>query len=428
MLDISLLRKNPDAVKASQRARYQDEATVDLVLDLDKQAMAAQYEASQLRKNHNSLSKEYGMKMRAGEDVTELAEQISVNKAKLAASEELEKELLQNRDSILSEMGNIVMPDVPIHNDEDFNKVLRTFGECKTGECLSHYQILDKVMGTDTDKGAAIAGSRGFFLMGDIARLNHALVCYGMDFLSNRGFVPMQTPFFMTRDMMAKCAQLDDFDEQLYKVSGEGEDKYLIATSEQPLCAYNYNERYQEKDLPLRFAGMSTCFRKEAGRHGADQLGIFRIHQFEKVEQFTVTSPVGDASEKMFDEMIGNSEAFYQSLGIPYRIVHIVSGALNNAAAKKNDLEAWFPGSQAYRELVSCSNCTDYQSRRLNCRYGTGKVADEHKYCHLLNCTLTATERTLCCIVENYATEEGIIIPEALRPYMNNKDIIPYRK
>jgi len=227
---------------------------------------------------------------------------------------------------------------------------------------------------------------------------------------------------------MKKVAQLEEFDESLYKVQGD-EEVYLIATSEQPICALHAGEALNPKTLPIKYAGYSTCFRKEAGSSGRDVLGIFRVHQFEKVEQFCITSP--EKSWEMHETLMTQTEEFYQSLGFTYQIVSIVSGALNNAAAKKYDLEAWFPGLGKYRELVSNSNCTDYQSRRLNIKYGTDQ-GNEKTFVHMLNCTLTATERTLCCVLENYQTEKGIIVPEVLRPYLQpyleDPTIIPFVK
>ncbi|XP_028084401.1 serine--tRNA ligase, cytoplasmic-like [Camellia sinensis] len=212
------------------------------------------------------------------------------------------------------------------------------------------------------------------------------------------------------------------------KVTGEGDDKYLIVTAEQPLCAYHLDDWIHPSQLPIRYAGYSSCFRKEAGSHGRDTLGIFRVHQFEKVEQFCLTSPNGNDSWDMHEEMITNSEEFYKMLKLPYQIVAIVSGALNDAAAKKYDLEGWFPASSTYRELVSCSNCTDYQSRRLEIRYGQKKSNEQAKqYVHLLNSTLTATERTMCCILENYQREDGVEIPEVLREYMGGKTFLPFQ-
>jgi seryl-tRNA synthetase len=232
----------------------------------------------------------------------------------------------------------------------------------------------------------------------------------------------------MRQEIMAECAQLSQFDDELYKVTGEGDDKYLIATSEQTLCALHRQDWFEKQDLPVKYVGYSTCFRKEVGSHGRDTLGIFRIHQFEKIEQFAITNPDGTASWDTMEEMLGNAEAFYQGLDIPYRVVNIVSGELNNAAAKKYDLEAWFPASKTYRELVSCSNCTDYQSRRLDIRLRVPKEQGGSKFVHMLNSTLTATERTLCCVLENYQTPDGVRVPPVLQPFMMGIDFIPFKK
>lgn len=254
-----------------------------------------------------------------------------------------------------------------------------------------------------------------------------------MTLLAQEGYTPMYVPFFMTKEIMSEVAQLEQFDEELYKVSGDGEDKYLIATSEQPMAALHRNE-WLERQLPMKYAGISTCFRKEAGSHGRDTLGIFRVHQFEKVEQFTYCSPKEDHSWQEFDNMIAMSEKFYQSLGIAYEVVNIVSGELNNAAAMKYDLEGWFPGGKAYRELVSCSNCTDYQARRLNIRYGTAKAKDagakqeDKEFVHMLNSTMCALTRAICIVLETYQTPEGVKIPEVLVPYMGGLDFMKFVK
>lgn len=226
---------------------------------------------------------------------------------------------------------------------------------------MPHHEVLLRLDGMDLERGAKIAGHRGFFLTGDGVDLNQALISYGLEFLRKRGYKKVQPPFFMNKDQMAKTAQLDQFDEELYKVTASDDDKYLIATSEQPISAMHSEEWFEEPktQLPIRYAGYSTCFRKEAGAAGRDMWGIFRVHQFEKIEQFCITEP--EKSWEMFDSMIATSEEFYQSLGIPYRVVAIVSGALNLAASQKYDLEAWFPFQGGYKELVSCSNCTDYR-------------------------------------------------------------------
>lgn len=234
---------------------------------------------------------------------------------------------------------------------------------------------------------------------------------------------------------MEEVAQLAQFDEELYKVTGKGSDitdeKYLIATSEQPIAAFHRDEWLATDQLPLKYAGTSACFRQEAGSHGRDTGGIFRVHQFEKVEQFCITSPHDNASWQMMEEMVGNAEAFQTALGLPYRAVTIVSGELNNAAAKKIDLEAWFPGSGAFRELVSASNCTDYQARRLQVRYGLSKKMNaDAEYVHMLNATMCATTRVICAILENYQTDDGVVVPDALREFMPAKyrELIPFVK
>ena len=238
-------------------------------------------------------------------------------------------------------------------------------------------------------------------------------------------YTQIQPPFFMKKSIMEQTCQLSDFSENLYQVEGtdDNEPLYLIATSEQPISAMHMKEWIEPADLPFRYAGVSTCFRKEAGSHGRDVWGIFRVHQFEKVEQFIYCDPSESWNE--LDRMIRTSETFYQGLGLAYQVINIVSGELNDAAAMKYDLEAWFPGYDAFRELVSCSNCTDYQSRALETRYAL-KNTDEKIYVHMLNGTMCATTRTMCCILENYQTEEGVEIPEVLRPFMGGLSFMPY--
>lgn len=244
----------------------------------------------------------------------------------------------------------------------------------------------------------------------------------------------MVTPFFVRKEVMQEVAQLSQFDDELYKVtgksdSGEDDDKYLIATSEQPIAAYHREEWLPKEKLPIRYSGLSYCFRQEVGSHGRDTRGIFRVHQFQKVEQFVLTSPHDDESWEELERMISNAEDFCKLLGLSYQVVNIVSGELNNAASKKLDLEAWFPASQAYRELVSCSNCLDYQSRRLRVRYGATKAMNQQvDYVHMLNGTMCATTRVICCILETHQEEDGVIVPEALRKYMSEeyKEKIPF--
>ncbi|CAI0378059.1 unnamed protein product [Linum tenue] len=443
MLDINLFREdkgnNPELIRESQRRRFASVEIVDEIIELDKKWRQCQFQLDNMRKDFNKMNKQVYQHKKDNLDVTELMKSIEEHKQQMAVKEDevqADKKALYAK---LETVGNLIHDSVPISKDEQANNaVIRVWGEKRTEQKLKNHVDLVELLGiADTKKGANIAGGRGFYLKGDGVRLNQALINYGLDFLDKRGYTALQTPFFMRKDVMAKCAQLAQFDEELYKVplqsfvkyvTGEGDDKYLIATAEQPLCAYHIDDWIQPTDLPIRYAGYSSCFRKEAGSHGRDTLGIFRVHQFEKVEQFCVTSPNGTDSWDMHEEMIKNSEDFYKSLNLPYQVIAIVSGALNDAAAKKYDLEAWFPASKTYRELVSCSNCTDYQSRRLEIRYGQKKGNEAAKqYAHLLNSTLTATERTLCCILENYQKEDGVEVPEVLRPYLGGKSFIPFQ-
>jgi seryl-tRNA synthetase len=231
----------------------------------------------------------------------------------------------------------------------------------------------------------------------------------------------MWTPFFVKHEVIKAAAELADFEEQLYKIYDE--DLYMIATSEQTLAAYHFDEIIEPDKLPIKYAGISSCFRREAGSHGKDTLGIFRIHQFEKVEQYVFCKP--EQSWEIHEELINNAEEIYKRLELPYRIVNIASGEMNDNAAKKYDLEAWFPASETYRELVSCSNCTDYQARKLKIRMGKVGQLGEKKILHTLNSTAIATERTICCILENYQNEDhSVRIPTVLQEYMNGKKVI----
>ncbi|CAL5224747.1 g7480 [Coccomyxa viridis] len=438
MLDINLFREgkggNPELIRESQRRRYADPAVVDKVIALDNAWRDAVYAMEGLKRDANTLNKEIGTLRKAKKDATELQEKSKSMKAEIVRAEEAAKEAEAVRDKALMGIGNLVHDSVPVDNDEAHNVVVKTEGDHREGTELYNHVDLVQLLGiVDMESGSTVAGGRGFYLINEGVLLNQALIQAALHHGYAQGCSPVMTPFFMRKDIMAECAQLEQFDEELYKVTGEGDDKYLIATSEQPLCAMHRQQWFGEADLPLKYVGYSTCFRKEAGSHGRDTLGIFRIHQFEKVEQFFVTSPDNNKSWEAMEEMLHNAEEFYTSLGLAYRVVNMVSGELNNAAAKKYDLEAWFPASRAYRELVSCSNCTDYQSRRLEVRLRTQKLpgtdAARKEYVHMLNCTLSATERTLCCILENYQTPDGVRIPEVLQKFMpNNMTEIKFRK
>ncbi|KKK15969.1 hypothetical protein P175DRAFT_0504437 [Aspergillus ochraceoroseus IBT 24754] len=426
---------DPNKIKESQRRRFAPESAVDEVISLYEEARRARYEVSQINSQINGLLKDIGKKKKNKEDASNLLEEkVALEKRRKAAEElAVEKETL--RDRKIKTIGNYVHESVPVSDNEDNNAIVRTWSPenfvPEKPDCLSHHEVLTRLDGYDPERGVKIVGHRGYCLTGYGLFLNLALVNYGLEFLWKKGYTPNQPPQFMLKEMMAKTAQLEQFDEELYKVTeseDKSTDKYLIATSEQPLSALHDSEWLQDKDLPIKYAGYSTCYRKEAGAHGKDAWGIFRVHQFEKIEQFVLIKP--EDSWKAFDEMIATSEEFYKSLGLPYQVVSIVSGALNNAASKKYDLEAWFPFQQEYKELVSCSNCTDYQARALGIRYGAKKTTDVKKsYVHALNATLCATERTLCCVLENYQTAEGFVVPEVLRKYIPGApEFLPFTK
>ncbi|KAI6355872.1 hypothetical protein MCOR25_008078 [Pyricularia grisea] len=423
---------NPEKIRESQRRRHAPVEVVDEIITMWDDHRRTQYAATQMNAQINDVQKKIGAKKKAKEDASEfLQEKIALEKAKkeLIDSAAEKQKLLDKK---LTTIGNIVHDSVPVSDNEDNNEIIRTY--CPEGltvekrECLSHHEVLTRLDGYDPDRGIKAVGHRGYFLRQWGVFLNQAIINFGLEFLSSKNFTPLQPPFFLLKDQMSKTAQLEQFDEELYKVVDGEADKYLIATSEQPISVYHANEWLLPQDLPLRYAGYSTCFRKEAGGHGRDVWGTFRVHQFEKVEQFCITEP--EKSWEMFDEMIANSEEFYKALGLPYRIVAIVSGALNNAAAKKFDLEAWFPFQGEYKELVSCSNCTDYQSRSLEIRFGTKtQTSTKKEYVHCLNSTLTATSRTMCALLENYQTEDGFKVPEPLRKYLPGApEFIPFTK
>lgn len=417
--------------------RGRDGKLVDEVISLDTTWREKVNSFEGMKMKLNAINKAIGQKKKSDRNADCSVEQDEAVQLKKEI-EEVEvgiKDLISTRDSLLHKIGNVIRDDVPISNTEDDNKVIRTWGNpavCKkvdgvSAGSLRHDQILTKLRGFDPVKGSEVAGHRGYYLKGPGALLCMALSQYGIAFLNRKGYMPVQTPFFLRQEIMAKTAELKDFDESLYKIPMGGEkrdDLFLIATSEQPICALHMNETLEDSDIPIRYAGFSTCFRKEAGSAGKDMRGIFRVHQFEKVEQFAIVTP--EESDAEHERMVAVSEEFYQSLGLPYQVISIVSGALNDAAARKYDLEAWFPSDNCFRELVSCSNCTDYQSRALDIKLGFKKAGDrERRLVHMLNGTLVASQRTMCCILEHYQTETGLRVPPVLVPFVG-QEFIPY--
>ena len=433
ILDLATLR-TPEGialVKESQRRRFRPTEIVDAVIALEMEWRDFRRALDGQRQEYNRLNREIGTAYLLGRSKSDKEEDLVKINDLIAAAKVLdtliqqgknrESELKSALDIAFNSIGNLVADDVPISDNESDNRVIRTWISTVVptrSKLEHHHELLAKIGGYLPCP--EIAGHRGYFLTGIGVRLNRALIAYSLDFLAKRQFLEVQPPYYMRDQIMAKTAQLADFDEQLYGMMHHKDEPhdYLIATSEQPISAMHMDQRFETRDLPKRYAGYSTNFRKEAGGHGRDVWGIFRVHQFDKVEQFVLCTP--DESEQRQQEMICNAQDFNESLGISYQVVSIVSGVLNDAAIRKYDLEGWFPSEEKYRELVSCSNCTDYQSRRLNIRYGPN-----NKYVHMLNATLCATTRTICAILENYQTDTGITVPEVLRPYLG-LDFIPF--
>jgi seryl-tRNA synthetase len=441
-IDINLLRKekggDPDKVRQSQRDRFADETLVDQVIEIDENWRKSNYKMETLKMEFNAVNKDIANRKKAskGQDKCEdLVEKSKDMKAQIDAAQKEAEDLDKLRAQKLNLIGNIVDDRVPKFKEEDNNEVIKTWGEKsplkvdgKTIGQLHHHEVMGLLDMVEFERGQKVAGHRGYYLKGVGVLLNQALINLGLATLVKDQYIPLQPPFFIKSSIMHETCQLSDFEENLYKVEG-GDDKepyFMIATSEQPISAMHRGEWIEPQDLPMRYGGISSCFRKEAGSHGRDVWGIFRVHQFEKVEQFVYSAP--DKSWEELDKMISTSEKFYQALNLPYQVIKIVSGGLNDAAAMKMDLEAWFPGYEAYRELVSCSNCTDYQARALDVRYSIKNLekGQSTPFVHMLNGTLCATERTMCCIVENYQTPEGLRIPEALQPFMGGLEFIKY--
>jgi len=454
---------DPDKMRLNQKNRFKDVKLVETVIEQDSKWRQIRFQADALNRLKNLSSKAIGERMKKKEQpgetkleseidfekvTTEFLQTLTLGQLKtLRGNLDVEmdknaKELVATeaaRNEALKEVGNILHPSVPVDDDEDHNRVERTVGNCTQRKKYSHVDLIAMIDGADLERATVTSGGRAYYMTGPGVFLQQALISLATRMLHDKNYVPMHTPYFMRKEVMQEVAQLSQFDEELYKVVGKGSDKpedttvdekYLIATAEQPIAAFHRDEWIAESALPIRYAGISSCFRQEVGSHGRDTRGIFRVHQFDKVEQFCLTSPHDDASWKMLEEMIGNAEEFCTALGLPYQVVCIVSGALNNAAAKKWDLEAWFPGSGAFRELVSASNCLDYQSRRLRIRYGQTKSSTTTPYVHMLNATMCAVTRVICCLLENHQTESGIQVPPALQPWMPEKyrEFIPFVK
>ncbi len=418
MIDIELLRDRPEQVEANLARRRRPELLTLLasVRERDEAWRKARREADMVRQQRNELGRKVSAARAKGEASSELETEARQLAARLKEIETGEEELRRTRDTLLRRVPNLLDDSVPYGVDDRENVVVASWGEpMRAAEGLrAHGELLETLGLADFERARRASGAGFYYLKGPIVLLDLALQHFALDLLADRGFTPVLPPYMLRREPYEGVTDLADFENVMYKI--DQEDLYLIATSEHPLAALHMGEILEESELPLRLAGVSTNFRKEIGGHGVDQKGIFRVHQFEKVEQFVFCLP-GD-SPRLHEELRANAEEVFRRLKVPYRVVNVCTGDLGSVPAKKYDIEAWFPRQQAYREVVSCSNCTDYQARRLGIRCGKagkpGKLVP-----HTLNSTAVATSRALAVLLEQYQQPDGsVTVPEVLRPYL----------
>ena len=424
MLDMKMIRENPENIRKMLKDR-DVQFDLDLLLDLDKKRREMIISTDELRKKKNEMSVKISeaKKTDSGSYPTEvnpiIQEMQSVSQ-ELAKLEQVQKYTESEYSKLALTIPNVLHESVPC-GDDSANKEIRKWGTIPQFdfEVKDHIDISENLNLLELERAAKTAGARFYYLKDDLVKLNQSLIQFGLDFLSEKGYTLSQPPYMINRKAMEGAVILDDFEDVIYKI--EDQDLYLIGTSEHAMVSMYSGEILDGNSLPARCAAISPCFRKEAGAHGKDQKGIFRVHQFEKIEQFVFSKP--EDSWKEHENMIGVTEEFFQKLEIPHRVVLLSSGDMGKISAKTYDLEVWMAGQNAYREVVSCSNCLDYQSRRLKIRF-RDKTNEETQYAHTLNSTLVATERTMVAIIENFQTKDGHVnIPNVLQKYMGKKII-----
>ncbi len=414
MLDIRFIREQPAVVRENLQRRHNPELLVmlDEVIAKDEQQRKLKGILDSARARRNKISEEINLAKKFQKDISKLVQEAKYLPEQIKQQESELQDLELHIREILMKLPNLLHDTVPDGKDETENAEIRTFGKKPSGTAKSHVDIVKDLDLVELDRASKISGNRWYFLKGGLALLEMAIGRYAMDFLAKRKFLPVIPPHMMSRKAYEGVTDLGAFEEMLYKI--EGEDLYCIATSEHPLTAQFMDEVLDEKSLPTKLAGFSTNFRKEAGAHGKDQKGIFRVHQFNKVEQIVVCKP--EESWDWHEKLLMNAQEFFESLGLHGRIINICSGDIGGVAAKKYDIDIWMPAQQAYREVVSCSNCTTYQAVRLNIRYQ--KPSGEREYVHTLNSTLVATSRALVAILENFQKPDGTIeVPKVLHKY-----------
>jgi len=420
MLDPKILRENPDKIRKMLSDRAVNFPLNDLI-KLDKDRRELIISTDELRKKKNEISLEIAQRKKAKQDASNLIKQMQTLSETLSNLEAIQIKTESEFRKLALTLPNFVHESVPLGKDETANKELKKWGKIpqfdfKVKDHVDLSQSLDLV---DLERAAKVSGARFYYLKNDLVKLNQSLINYALSFLTEKNYALIQTPLMINRRSMEGAVIAEYFEDVIYKI--EGEDLYLVGTSEHPLVSMHADEILDGKNLPLRYAGISACFRKEAGAHGKDQKGIFRVHQFEKVEQFVFSRP--EESWKEHDRMLSIVEEFYQSLEIPYRVMVLSSVDLGKVSAKTYDLEAWMAGQNSYREIVSCSNCLDFQTRRLMIRF-RDRTSDQPQYVHSLNSTLVATTRTLVAILENFQTKDGhISIPKVLQKFVGKSTI-----
>ncbi|WP_424357250.1 serine--tRNA ligase [Methanocella sp. MCL-LM] len=425
MLDIRFVRESPDVIRADLRKRNDLEklAWVDDLLAKDAQARAMQVRVDDLRRRRNEISREINEARKAGKDASALMAEAKDIPRQIKDAETEMEECRNKVHYYLMRLPNILDDSVPIGKDDTENVEVKRWGEPRQPdfEIKNHGLLAVEHGWADFERAAKVAGAGFYFLKGNLVLLDMAVQRFAMDLLVKRGFTPVTPPYMMNRKSYEGVTDLGDFEKVMYKI--DGDDMYLIATSEHPIGAMFQGEIFEEKDLPLRLAGISPCFRREIGAHGLDTKGLFRVHQFHKIEQFVFCKP--EDSWQIHEELLANAEAVFQQLGLPYHVVNICTGDIGTVAAKKYDIEVWMPRENAYKEVVSCSNCTAYQATRLNIKVRDPKDFETKRYLHTLNSTAIATSRAMRAILENNQQKDGsVLIPEALRPYMNGLEYL----
>lgn len=420
MLDIKLIRSNSELVKNNlkRRGEPKHQKMLDELIEVDKKWRQLLTELNEFRHKRKIITTEIAKLKKQGKDVSDKISKAKKIDMEITALEKEVKGYEEKVRSYLMRIPNLLHESVPIGKDEHDNVPIRTWGEIpKFSFPVKDHIDLGLSLGImDIERAGKVSGARFFYLKGDGVLLDLALINFALEEMIKKGYTPIEPPFLMRRKPYEGVVALSDFESDLYKI--ENEDLYLIATSEHPIAAMFMNEVLKAEDLPLKLVGVSANFRKEAGAHGKDTRGIFRTHQFNKVEQFIFCKP--ENSWKIHEELIKNAEELVQKLGLPYRVVNCCTGDIGTVAAKKYDIEVWMPAQNAYREIISCSNCTDYQARRLNIRYREKEGEAPKGVVHTLNSTALATGRTIVAILENYQQETGaVIVPEVLRKYMS---------